>query len=36
MKGEDIISTVQDAIEANDLLCIEVVTLGGIVTFFAY
>ena len=33
VKGEDIISTVQDAIEANDLLCIEVVTLGGIVTF---
>lgn len=33
VKGEDIISTVQDAIEANDLVCIEVVTLGGTVAF---
>lgn len=33
VRGEDIISTVQDAIEANDLVCIEVVTLGGTVAF---
>lgn len=33
-KGEDVISTVQNAIDENKLICIEVVTLGGIVTFF--
>lgn len=33
VKGEDVISIVQDAIEANDLVCIDVVTLGGTVTF---
>lgn len=33
VKGEDVISTVQDAIDENELICIEVVTLGGIVTF---
>lgn len=33
VKGEDIISTVQNAIDENKLICIEVVTLGGTVTF---
>lgn len=33
VKGEDVISIVQDAIEENDLVYIEVVTLGGTVTF---
>ena len=33
VKGEDVISTVQDAIDENELICIEVVTLGGTVTF---
>lgn len=33
VKGEDVISIVQDAIEANDLVCIDIVTLGGTVAF---
>lgn len=33
VRGEDVISTVQNAVDENDLICIEVVTLGGTVTF---